>query len=933
MPKSNVMCVVLPVFSFLFMKRSLILVMALFSVLPCTELSAKNGRISIKVLFSSQQQLSSAGESIVSTGSRTIYQYPLPGATALLVSGTDTLGAAVSGPDGYCHFKSLPYGEYRLKLSYVGYETYENTFMHENNPTDIEVVMEEQRFILDEIKIKGEIPLIINRGDTVVINPKAVETQEGAAAIDIIKNVPGIEVTSTGIINAFGKPVQRTYVEGFPLFGKEVMEALLGVGADMVKSIDVYDETEITGTFNGRSESRKVRVMNIRTFRQFLSSFNGHLLAGIGAGLDGNGKLSDRLRYKGGASFNMFTRSLIVKSDIFTNNVGLENNSADYLNELMSRRFSGDRTLTSAGVKAEFKRGNYYSDGTELEVSYKYDNDRNDLSKRVEKEYFQDDNADSRRYVSEEESLTRKSQHEMKLKLNHRDNKKRNYTVYLNHQMAFDDGKENLTNMMSDIRTDGKTDIEDITSKSLHRWSLSEDAGFSYKEWSLSGSFSTGEDDGKELRLVDTDGTAREFESSPTGRNMKAGLRFRTKSLYLAERTSLTVNLESNYEKGTTERLRYDITDSDNSMLDELNSYSYTKNNWTNKAYLSFVRSRTNSNINVHAGFQNLILNDLDRLSSGGRLHKDFNSFYGNMIMGFGGFNFSFSVTQTSPSVEQMRSAVNDANPLYLTAGNPDLKAPFVYNAYVGYHSPQSSLVHWNVDIRAVLNDNAIVSVQRYYKDGAVLPEYRGYSVLPGATFTTYRNVGGDINASLNGALSTRLSSLRTKLDFRVTGEFMRRPYFEGDIANVSNTYSASVNMETYTSLKWMTLTLRSVSGYSNTLNTASERYVYFNQKASAKANVTLFRKWYINGTYEMILNEPLVSGVGQRYLNNVFNISTGLKLFKGRLTAGVSVFDIFDRSTDFRTMMYSDYVQNTWTPTFGRYVSFDVVFNLRKYR
>lgn len=58
--------------------------------------------------------------------------------------------------------------------------------------------------------------------------------------------------------------------------------------------------------------------------------------------------------------------------------------------------------------------------------------------------------------------------------------------------------------------------------------------------------------------------------------------------------------------------------------------------------------------------------------------------------------------------------------------------------------------------------------------------------------------------------------------------------------------------------------------------------------------------------------------------------MSGGLRLFKGKLNIDLTVYDIFNKSTNFKSMMYSDYVQNSWTPTFGRYWSFNVSYKFR---
>ena len=106
---------------------------------------------------------------------------------------------------------------------------------HTSSNTKVYVKMEEGGFLLDEIKVQGNIPLLIAKGDTLVVNPSAVQTQQGAAAIEIIKQVPGIEITSSGSIIAFGELLRRTYVGGSTLFGRNVLSGLINLDADYLE--------------------------------------------------------------------------------------------------------------------------------------------------------------------------------------------------------------------------------------------------------------------------------------------------------------------------------------------------------------------------------------------------------------------------------------------------------------------------------------------------------------------------------------------------------------------------------------------------------------------------------------------------------------------------------------------------------------------------
>lgn len=908
----------------------------------------KSGNIIITARFRTESEVSGAqmqGGSFVDGKRKFIYA--LEGAVAILLQNGDTLKYTTTDRDGLGLFKNVPYGKYALQISHVGYEPFKTEFEHSTSRSSIDAFLSEKGLVLEAIKVKGSIPLVIKRGDTLVVNPVAVETKQGAAAIEIIKQVPGIELTESGGLTVYGEPLRRSYVGGSTLFGTGVLTALKNLDADLVKNIEFYDEEEFAGMVNGRVESRKVKVMNIETTKQLLSSLNGHLFAGVGKDLK-NGESEERLRYKGGTSFNLFSDKFMINADAYMNNVGLSSSMANYQSALLSGKGVGERRLAAANVQLSYLKGDAYKEGSALSLGYAYNFNEYTNESIQSREYFPNESYQWRRYASEQTYSSIGNAHNVSLGYRKNGGEKFAAIFTWNHLMQFEDNENNSYTEMYDASDKLETFVSDTSFLKEKNWVISESLFLLTAMKTLSSvnaNISFGKNDGSSIRTVDENGMERVFESSPIGEHFNAAaqvdfnlLSFKFKS----ERSNGYIygGINIRYNKAKKKHFRYDIADG-TTTFDESNSYHYSNNNWEN---LFFVRAsltpdrRASSGIvkanQLKFGVKQVLISDVNRLFDN-RSKKSYYLPEGDLSLNFGDFGISYSVSSSVPSLEQLREYVDDTNPLYLRVGNPNLKASYLHALNLQYNKGYSfsDVTYWNLYLKGSIRQNSVAPYNVYYVESTELPIGEGYKVQPGVTVESYKNVKNEKEVDLAFNYSNRFPAIKTKFTLYTNGRYSTRYSYVQDILNETDTYAAQLMLETYTSYKWMNLKLRSSTGYTFSANSAKNNYEYFNQYLQATLEVTLFNVWNIGAGYNLVFNKPLGTTQSIINRNNILNATTGVTLFKGRLTAGISVFDIFDSSTDFTTMLYSDYIQNSWTATFGRYISFDVVFNLRKSR
>lgn len=920
--------------------RVLLILMALSSF----SISAqdKKGKIYGHVLLVSDEVSSSSSQSrIVFSQGKSFNVIPVSDAAVELITGKDTL-RKVSDRNGYYTFKDVPFGEYLIRARHISYVSSFQKVNHFSSETKKDLQMKEETFLLDAIKLKGEIPLLTLRGDTVVINPLAVKTMEGDAAIEIIRQVPGIKIDEmSGIITAFGEPLTRTYVGGKLIFGEDAKVALDNLDAALVSKMKIYDEvTDMDMTEDGRFEARTRRVMNIETTKEILSSRTGHAIAGVGKDLSNGGDKGNDTRYKLGGTINFFSEKLFYNANVFTNNTNNPSNKIEDHKALISST-TGEQKISYAGIGYKKRWGDNKA-GSSLQLDYSFNNRNSEKEQTLENIYFPGELYTQREYRSVSSSTQNRSDHKaaitynIKGKINGKEK-----TGSIIHTMSFSDSEISDYSGITNIVNSNIAGLNKVRHNEQDNYSINDNVSLSIiKNLSLAFSSQFSKQDGDSWR-ADTSfsdqslSSEKIFRSSPVGSNVKLS----AKARYAYYPRVFAYEYQIDYQKGKSREIRYDLSSPGLEILDDIHSFDYSTNNTTHIARIMYTPNKKTNffPVNVTIALRSSCVKKDELIPFNLNYSKTFNSIVSSISYGHKigkskddfmstGLSFRYSSSNVIPSLEQLRTQVNDSDPLFLVAGNSALKQTFIHNFNIQLRS-FSPEVSFSID--ASIMKNQIVPKERFFPVSTVLPEYDNYLVPANSTLTTYENLNGAATSSFRTYYSTRISSLKTNIDVDCELGYNRRPSFVQEKINITNSYSGRLKFLTQTTLPNLRITFSSTSQYIKSINTLRNTNEYFNESLNFSYNYNIGKYFFTRGRYNLALYEPLTKGsIG--FTNNILSLSGGLRLFKGRMNIDLSVYDIFNKSTNFKTMMYTDYVQNTWTPTFGRYWSFNVIFQFR---
>jgi hypothetical protein len=224
---------------------------------------------------------------------------PLPDATITVLAREDStaVGFAVAAKTGAFEIKNIPAGQFIFTISFTGYSPFVKNI--EITPSLSAINFDTVFLQTDTSMLQGVVitaPPITVKQDTVEFRASSFKTLPNATAEDLLKKLPGVEVDKEGNVTAQGEPITKIYVDGKEFFSNDPKLATKNLTADLIESVQVFDELSDQAKFTRIDDGSRTRTINIKLKKDRKKGIFGRVNAGMGT--------SDR--YEGSASLNMF---------------------------------------------------------------------------------------------------------------------------------------------------------------------------------------------------------------------------------------------------------------------------------------------------------------------------------------------------------------------------------------------------------------------------------------------------------------------------------------------------------------------------------------------------------------------------------------------------------------------------------------------------
>ena len=243
----------------------------------------------------------------------TAAKQPISDATVSAINAKDSSLASyiLSDKQGAFQIKGLDTGKYRLVITHQGYVETKKPFSITILKPAIDLgnlVIEKDYKTLAGVTVTSESPIQV-KNDTVQFNANGFKTKPNATVEDLLKKLPGVEVDKEGNVKSQGEQVQKVYVDGKEFFGNDPKLATKNLTADMVESVQVFDDMSDQAKFTKIDDGSRTKTLNIKLKKDRNKGYFGRASLGIG----------DQGRYEGNMSINKFNGNQRI-SLLFNNN-------------------------------------------------------------------------------------------------------------------------------------------------------------------------------------------------------------------------------------------------------------------------------------------------------------------------------------------------------------------------------------------------------------------------------------------------------------------------------------------------------------------------------------------------------------------------------------------------------------------------------------
>lgn len=222
---------------------------------------------------------------------------PISFASAYVIPAKDTSisNFTLSNVEGKVKLEEVPYGNYIFHIEMLGYRP----FIKEQYFRDRIVEMGTIKLAIDENYLKAAVvtdvgnPIVVKK-DTVEFSASSFQVGTNAMLKDLLKRMPGMEVTEDGKVKFNGEEIDKLTVGGRTFFFGDQSTALNNLPASIVDKVRVIDRESESTRATGLEDGNREKVLDVSLKKEFEKGWFGN--AGIKGGTTLAGGGDDPLR-------------------------------------------------------------------------------------------------------------------------------------------------------------------------------------------------------------------------------------------------------------------------------------------------------------------------------------------------------------------------------------------------------------------------------------------------------------------------------------------------------------------------------------------------------------------------------------------------------------------------------------------------------------
>lgn len=848
----------------------------------------------------------------------------LNGATVTLINAKDTtkVHRALSNGKGVFMFSNIAPGLYDLRISYLGFQPADNYVgitARDMNINTGDIQLHQSYNENTTVIVSATIPTSL-KNDTIAFSADNFGTKPNATVEDLLKKLPGVQVSDDGVVTAEGEQVTRVFVDGKRFFGSDPKLAIENLPKDIVEKIEVFDGKDDQSELTGFDDGTRIKTINIVTKPSRKYGWFGRSSLAMG---NDTAALKDPL-------YNIKARVFHFDGDVKFGMTGMLNNvNNGQAKTANANIFFGDSLkLLSKKAKTDFS-GNYNVNSAHTNL----------IQNSIRQNFYSDTTLNTNSIAADTSRSLAQS-----------------HTINLNFDTKFDSLNEFrirpvISFNRSDSRSLSTTEIDSLAGIAIPKNSTYADRtnhnnstnvnvsatywhGFKKKGRSvtLDMQYATGVNntDGNNFSRMSFFGNAPDSlinQRNETDGNNNSLSSTLTYTEPVAKYQMIKVQYNNSFSQYNSDRKTFNFDSTTNDYTTpNIGLTNDFKNTFTsNRAEAGYMYNHDKLNFNISGGIQ-FGRKEGDNATKGYTITDNYTNFYPTA-----GLVYNFSRTQklifrydgrtNQPAISQLQPVVDSSNVLYITSGNPDLKQNFTNHFQLMYNKIANgggrSLF---VFLDAALVNNDIVNSITHLDNGG--------------QFTKPVNMDGDYN--LHGSLdfNVPLHLPKSNFDFKTDVQNRRSASLVDSSANFTYNTNLSESIHWSTAMdKLFDIDFAFTPAYNITSYSVDDdnNSNYYSQSTSFNGT------WYTGSGWELTsgFNYTFYKGdaPGQNVSIPLWSAAIVKRIFKDKSgEISLAVHDILNENKGVSFVRNENYSQQTTSNILKRYALLSFTYNLHKF-
>ena len=922
---------------------------------------------------------------------------PVPYASAYLTAKNDTLitNFTLTDTTGLARITKVMRGTYVLTVEMLGYKTYNKehyfSFDWSRDSVDLGTVhLAEDTQMLDAAHVSAIGNPIEIKQDTIIFNAASFQVGQNQMLEDLLKRMPGMEVTKDGTVKYNGEAIQKITVGGKTFFFDDPKMALKNLPAKVVDKVKVIDKVSDSEQFTGVATDRE-KVMDLEFKQEFKNGWFGNATAGAGTTLAGDRKdemIDNRgFLYTGNAMVSGYTEKdqITLVSGAYNAPISQDNVVFVLVDEEGNRtRFGG-----GGGIQTYRQVGANYNTtrlkGLESTAAANYNQAFNDSRSRSERTTFVSGGSD---ILTDTENKNFATNDNAKINIELKNTDRKKFLFEFSPVFRYAGSRTEGYNNNSSEQADGRR-LNNATSSNYaesRQFQHSAYTSFGIKNLggkkdrsiTLSGTYNLTEQDedsrefSQTFLSAATDPVTRDLFYVTDNNNYNGNVRL-SYNEPLAERWTLSVNVNSSGSWRNNGKDAFDRT----TGAAGFNASVIDKNNYTrhNDYYSSFTKNRY---IYFNESIQFQYMKDQTSLQLGAQMQETLNETWAKSLgreteSGIGEwlldwnpylnyrwtkqqnrFNFYYSGRSSRPSAARQLPVLDISIPTRIQAGNIYLKPSYGHylNGSVSLNNPQKQMNAFFY-ANAALNWRQMVTASWFDDNGIQysIPVNSGKPALSASVSTSGElpltkdkkwKLSGDLSVSESRAVSYQNTRHLDGLDIETFdyARFMEGFWGDGSGNRFYSGQSGFSESVTNSLGIYPSLGIRYRGEQLSAELSGGTRYQTAHYSLDSDADTKTWssdiyvdldwetkNEWELSSTWGYHFYSGFPSGYNDPYLMGDFDITKNIKQF----AISFHISDILNSTRTTRHITTENYVEDSMYNQLGRHFFITLKWNFGK--